>query len=114
MTLFGYSVTYTLFSLSHLQLIGQNRQEFIDILNEPASSGAGESAPSPSSDSSGGAGAPPPAPGGLPPGMQGAQVLQQQPGMISIQVTPEEKEAIERVSTPGPLFYALKQETLTF
>ena len=67
-------MVFTLWLKSPLQLISRNQQAFIDILNSPSSPEGGAG--------SGGA------PGELPQGMA-PQV---------IQVTPQEKEAIDRVS----------------
>ncbi|XP_064387081.1 UV excision repair protein RAD23 homolog A-like [Halichondria panicea] len=76
-----------------LQLVSSNQQAFIDMLNRPSPGegvGAGPVAGA-------GAGAPPQIPQGLSP--QIPQGLP--PGAVSIQVTPEEKEAIERLKGLG-------------
>lgn len=73
-----------------LQLISQHQQEFISLLNEPIQPG--------SSSSGGGMGGL----GGMMGGMgQGQQGGQGGPGAQYIQVTPEEKAAIDRLETLG-------------
>ena len=71
-------------------MISQNQQAFIDLLNEagPSAAGGNLSAPPPPGEGGqGAAGQGPPPPGGGPFGMP-----------MTIQVTPDEKAAIDRVS----------------
>ncbi len=72
-----------------LQVISQNQQAFIDLLNEAEPPASGQP-PAPGGAAGGlGQAVPGVPPGNLPPGAAGP---------MTIQVTPQQKEAIERVS----------------
>lgn len=74
-----------------LQVISQNQQAFIDLLNEPGPSAAGGQIPNPPATGEGGQGAAGQGPPGTGPfGMP-----------LAIQVTPDEKAAIDRLKALG-------------
>lgn len=72
-----------------LQLISQNQESFVRMLNEPAAGAAPAAAAPPS-------GVVPPAVGGTPPAVGGGGGV-----AIPIQVTPQDKDAIERLKALG-------------